>query len=62
VIDRVCRLYHASRETQVLAGVGVAIETGKVAAGNLQSQLVSCEKNIARSPKVNRELVDFSGI
>ena len=45
---------------RILAGVKVAIEARKVAAGNFQPQAMSGKKDIARSPDVDIELVDIS--
>jgi len=44
-----------------LSGIQISIETGKIAAGYFQPQLVSGQEHVAGGPQVHRNLVDLSG-
>jgi hypothetical protein len=41
-----------AREFDLFAGIEIAVEAGKVAAGNFQAQDVTLQKDVARRPEI----------
>src|SRR5579884_610222 len=44
------------------AGVEISIESGKIAAGNLQAKRMPAKEHVARGPEIERDLIHLSWI
>src|SRR5260370_28158166 len=62
VINHVRRFDHSRRARLLFAGVQVAVEPRKIAAGNFQPHLVPGKKHIARRPQIHSDVVSLSPI
>src|SRR5580704_917591 len=61
MIDGVLRFGEIGTGGRVLAGIQIAVETGEIAARNLDANLVPFQEYVAGIPQVDLELVDLSG-